>query len=879
MNPPGVGSGLAQPANNVQRLPRHSASPRAGKGGSGATAGAAGGGGLVPGKLISFSKDGRAVLGLVTEPDGKSKFFVVDSRGHRSSLQPKAASLVLPGGGYTLDDLGRFSAAAAGADASLLEIAWAIAADDGGSAPTGGGGGGGQAAAAATGMAGAALSLQELSSLLYDADGALEQWTTYWLLHNDRVYFKQAGGKSGGLSFQARSAEAVKAVQQQLEEERRREEDRQAFVAAAGAARAAPWGSKPGWDQWVAGPHGARIKAIKEFVVKQQACGASALEVAKESLAALGCKLDPPSLAWGLLAELGAVRLHDPLPLLKAGVSLAFDEDVQAAAQALADSPPQDTDAATRRDLTHLAVFTVDDAGTTEVDDGLSVERLPDGGVRLWVHVADPTRWVEPGAAVDEEARSRSRTLYLPFGSVPMFPHCLAEGAFSLRAAGGGGACCALSFGATLDASGALSSCDVAPSLVSVTHRLTYAEADADIALGPGGCAHGDLQVLYEAARVRKAWRATRGAIDIDLPEAKMDVPFSDLSSPKPAITITRLSQWESAARVMVAEMMILAGEAAGDLGRRMSLPLPYRGQEAPQLPPPEALAALPDGPCRGHALRRCMTRSVMQAAPVHHASLALDAYVQVTSPIRRYPDMLAHWNIKAALRGHPLPFSAARLESMLSAAGDAAREIGRAEGEVVKYWAAEYMRQHISEPFDATVLGPLRPDSPLYVVSIERLGLETVAKLPWGAAPGERVAVAPVDADPSSGYYRLSVLGELDSAVRRARVAADEDEAAAAEAEVAAAVPAGAEPWEMAGAGAEVEAGAEGGRREAEEGEQQADAGGSSGGSESGEQQPAAAAAAKSAAAAAAAAAAGMLVAADMTAALSHQVAALVQG
>lgn len=101
---------------------------------------------------------------------------------------------------------------------------------------------------------------------------------------------------------------------------------------------------------------------------------------------------------------------------------------------------------------------------------------------------------------------------------------------------------------------------------------------------------------------------------------------------------------------MMVAEMMILAGQAVGQVGAAAGLPLPYRGQEPPRLPSDDFLNALPDGPCRGFALRKCMTRSVVSPEPVRHASLALDAYVQVTSPIRRYTDIIAHFNIKVGV-------------------------------------------------------------------------------------------------------------------------------------------------------------------------------------------------------------------------------------
>ena len=79
-------------------------------------------------------------------------------------------------------------------------------------------------------------------------------------------------------------------------------------------------------------------------------------------------------------------------------------------------SPPPDPDAHIRVDLTHHSIVTIDDASTTEVDDGLSVEELPGGRRRLWVHVADPSRWLQPGSDLDLEARRRASTLYLPVG-------------------------------------------------------------------------------------------------------------------------------------------------------------------------------------------------------------------------------------------------------------------------------------------------------------------------------------------------------------------------------------------------------------------------------------------------------------------------------
>lgn len=201
-------------------------------------------------------------------------------------------------------------------------------------------------------------------------------------------------------------------------------------------------------------------------------------------------------------------------------------------------------------------------------------------------------------------------------------------------------------------------------------------------------CPYPELPFLAAAAERRNRWRVDAcGAIEIPLPEAVISVNESDLDELDPGVTVTRVSQFESPSRRLVAEMMIAAGEAAGTLGAREGIPLPYRGQPAPKLPSDETLSTMPPGPCRAWALRRCMTRSEVSPAPVRHASLGLDAYVQVTSPIRRYTDIIAHFQIKAWLRGSPLPFTAKEIEEAVEAGSDMGRVLGRTERAVDEYW------------------------------------------------------------------------------------------------------------------------------------------------------------------------------------------------
>ncbi|KAJ4835966.1 hypothetical protein Tsubulata_003051 [Turnera subulata] len=86
-----------------------------------------------------------------------------------------------------------------------------------------------------------------------------------------------------------------------------------------------------------------------------------------------------------------------------------------------------------RKDLTHLKVYAIDVVQADELDDALSATRLQDGRIKVWIHVADPTRYVQPGSIVDREARKRGTSVFLPTATYPMFPEKLAMEGMSLK--------------------------------------------------------------------------------------------------------------------------------------------------------------------------------------------------------------------------------------------------------------------------------------------------------------------------------------------------------------------------------------------------------------------------------------------------------------
>jgi exoribonuclease-2 len=218
------------------------------------------------------------------------------------------------------------------------------------------------------------------------------------------------------------------------------------------------------------------------------------------------------------------------------------------------------------------------------------VEFLDENTTKLWIHIADPTRLVTPGDELDLEARRRSTTLYLPTGMISMFPVELATGPMSLIQ---GKICHSLSFGIILDEQGAVLDYSIHASLIKPTYRLTYHDVDEMLQLGI--TAESELAVLAQAAKQRHQWRQSQGSITIKMPEAIIKVKSED------DIIIELLET--SISRQLVAEMMILAGEVAGSYCRENNIPVPFRGQPQPELPPEEELLLLPPGPVRGLCL------------------------------------------------------------------------------------------------------------------------------------------------------------------------------------------------------------------------------------------------------------------------------------
>jgi len=317
-----------------------------------------------------------------------------------------------------------------------------------------------------------------------------------------------------------------------------------------------------------------------------------------------------------------------------------------------------------RRDLTHLLALAIDDAGSDDPDDALSLD-----SDRLWVHVADVAALAPPGSPADVEARNRAANLYLPEGAARMLPEEMTE----RLALGRQSVSPALSLALAIRPDDAVELLEVTLSWIRVT-RTTYEAAEAQLDDSP----YRELLALAERRRAR---RIANGAVEIDLPEVKVRVCEDG------AVVVKPLPPLRS--RELVREAMLMAGEAVGQLGVAAGLPLAYTVQDSPQ-----ELEARPEGLAGMFAQRRAMQRSRPSTAPGRHAGLGLDVYVQVTSPLRRYLDLLAHQQLRVYLRGEP-PLDTAEVTLRLGTADAISGAVRAAERQSIQHWTLVYLLQH----------------------------------------------------------------------------------------------------------------------------------------------------------------------------------------
>jgi exoribonuclease II len=316
-----------------------------------------------------------------------------------------------------------------------------------------------------------------------------------------------------------------------------------------------------------------------------------------------------------------------------------------------------------RRNLTYLDSFAIDDKGSKDPDDAISID-----GEFLWVHIADVASIVTPDSDLDKLAAKRGANLYLPEKTVTMLPVEVTE----KLALGLSETSPALSFKISLDKDSNANIEEITLSIIKVT-RLSYDSANEVIANEP-------LKSIFEFTEIFREKRVQNGAIEIELPEAK--VKYNKENN---QIKISLIKELDS--RKLVVNSMLMTGEAVARFAVANEIPIPFATQELKEdIQTPETMAGM-------FSCRMKFRPAVMQKTPGKHSGLGLDFYTRTTSPLRRYSDLLVHQQIRTFLKDEFLMSEEEVLDKATTAASKI-KDITFTERNSNKHWMLVYLEE-----------------------------------------------------------------------------------------------------------------------------------------------------------------------------------------
>jgi exoribonuclease-2 len=439
-------------------------------------------------------------------------------------------------------------------------------------------------------------------------------------------------------------------------------------------------------------------------------------------LEAVAGTLAPGEAAYEILDHLGASP-PGPRFVLIGGLRTTFSDEALSEARTV--SPPS------RPTLSdpHVTV-TIDDDETVEIDDAIGGERRGDGGFRVWVHIALLADFIARGSAMDREAAARGTTVYLPEASVRMVPDAISTAAASLKA---GTTRHVLTTAAEFTAEGELEHYAIYAEQVPITARLTYEQADRMLAGGAdnGGPEAAALTALAELAGRLRERRRRAGAFLVQRREHKVTVRDGEIQ-----ITVIDPA---SVSRELVAELMVLSNHLAGRSAAERGIPMIYRVQ--------------PNGGDDG-----LMQRPRLSLYPEFHAGVGLACYVQVSSPIRRYVDLVLQRQLLALLVGEQgCAYQREELMNVLAAAENVEAEGRDLERRARRYWTLRYLQSGLGD----------RPLSAIVTrdgggAELEAYGVRGALRGAPNLAPNTRIAVRVARVDPLRGLLGLTYLRTL---------------------------------------------------------------------------------------------------------------------
>jgi exoribonuclease II len=412
--------------------------------------------------------------------------------------------------------------------------------------------------------------------------------------------------------------------------------------------------------------------------------------------------------AYVLLQHIEHFSEHQNLIPLRLGRPVTFSSEERQEAERLFQESRKETPP-NREDLSDLEILTIDSESTEDFDDAISLEHIEDG-YRVGIHITDASYRITRDSILEKAAFRRATSIYCPDQTIPMLPESLSEGVLSLKE---DATRPALTFFVTLGLDYSIRSRKLVPSNIIVKERLSYEEVDKVLCDGKDHKRKSDLMILWDISSFHETSRIERGSLQFSRRDL---VPHIEKNGKVRLVA----NNDETPARKLVSELMIVANETAALFASKQNIPFAYRTQDRPEGDIEKDAALIPDGPAREFFRRGCLKRSRTSIHPGPHAGLGLEAYCQITSPIRRALDLILQRQVLNFLAtGTPL-YSHEEIEQILGVLTPGLDEANLVQRERNRYWLLRYISQQKLKTFTGIIV---RAEAPRPLAEIEVLG------------------------------------------------------------------------------------------------------------------------------------------------------------
>tara|TARA_B100000029_G_scaffold516475_1_gene630104 strand:- start:613 stop:2640 length:2028 start_codon:yes stop_codon:yes gene_type:complete len=431
--------------------------------------------------------------------------------------------------------------------------------------------------------------------------------------------------------------------------------------------------------------HETLINHIRGFVVhgKQYDAYKTAIEIVR--LIETGPK-DSQRKAWEVLIEAGVISEQDPVELERANIPVSFSSKSAAQAKSIKRKKIVKSE---RCDLTNAFTITVDNEDTRDRDDAISIEIQSSDTVLLGVHITDVGAILDKDSAIDLEARLRETTIYLPELIINMLPDELSEGILSLQQ---DTITPAISIIAKF-VSNKLENWDIFNSYIKPNEVITYEQFD-HVLLDPQASHFEEFTAFNNLTKSLRSLRGEQGAVLLNRPELDIRIDSNSVVS-------VGVKHADTPGKLAIAEAMVLANSLFAKFCAENGLPIIYRAQEIFEAEAYETRSPNSSDILGQHELMRKIPPAYMTTLRKKHSGLGLDQYVQATSPIRRFCDLVAQRQISYFLKHREYLYSATELENIVEYSSAKSKHISSVIGERKRYWFLKWLEGRMDDGFD----------------------------------------------------------------------------------------------------------------------------------------------------------------------------------